>query len=81
MFDDCLWCPNQQRSAQVLRCIGTEESYGMLVLNDVVEIIATNLLQSRLSLCGDHLASHIPPDPQTRPGTWGVNRIDTAGLG
>ena len=63
IVDDRLWCPNLQRSVQVLRYLGTEESYGMLILGGTAETIGTSLLPSQLSLCGGH------PDPRYLPAS------------
>ena len=70
--------PNSEWSVKELRCLGADESYLISILGDTVEMIGANLLPSRLSLCGDYLASRPSPDSWSKQSISGANRIDAS---
>ena len=76
MTEEPLRGPNSEWSVQVLRRLGADENYGILMLGDTVETIGTNLLPSQLSLCGGYLALRPSPDSWRKQGILGVNQFD-----
>ena len=80
MAQEPLRRPNSERSAQVLRSLGADESYGISMLGDTDKTIGVNLLPSLLSLCGGHFGPRASPDSWKKQGILGVNRFDVPGF-
>ena len=68
MAEEPLRRPDSEWSVQVLGYLGHEESYGMLVLGETVKTIGTNLLPSRLFLCGGRFDLRSLLDPSGELG-------------